>query len=76
VNGAGQPDDPLRVLRDQERETSTDFVAKVRRRIERRTAASQVAAYSWHLPKVVLVEMSGLIRHLIVAVGGKGDAQR
>ena len=74
--GPGHDDEPLRVLREQERETSPDFVAKVRRRIQRRATVAQVASYSWHLPGVVLVEMAGLVKHLVTALTGKGDSQR
>jgi hypothetical protein len=62
-------DRPIRVLADQEYEPSADFVAKVRRKIYRRTAASQLASYSWHLPKVILVELARLIGHFVNAFG-------
>ncbi|MGJ5816114.1 hypothetical protein [Paludibaculum fermentans] len=55
-------------LRDQELETSPAFVAKVRRSIHRRTTAAQVAGYSWHLPKVTLLEMARLLGHVVKTV--------
>lgn len=74
--GSGSPgDDPIRVLADQESETSAEFVAAVRRRIHRRMTASQFAAFSWHLPKAVLAEMGGLLRHLFTTVGGRKDSR-
>ena len=62
------PDRPLRVLVNQEQDPSPDFIGKVRRRIYRRTTASQFASYSWHLPKVVLMEMARLVGHLVVVL--------
>jgi hypothetical protein len=65
---------PIRVLIDQEVEPSPHFVAKVRRTIYRRTTASQFAAYSWHLPKMVLLEMVSLVGHLIKALGSSKES--
>ena len=62
-------DQPIRVLRDQEREPSPDFMNKIRRRIYRRTAGSQLASYSWHLPKMILIELARLIGHFVSAFG-------
>ena len=60
---------PIRVLFDQELEPSPRFLEKVRRRIYRRTTASELASYSWNLPKLILMEMVGLIGHLVKAFG-------
>ena len=67
----GDPDvgEPIGILRDQEMDTTPRFVEKVRRTIYRRTAASQLASYSWHLPKVILVEMASLLGHLVKMFG-------
>jgi hypothetical protein len=72
-----QPADlPIGALREQERETGPDFLAKVRNKIHRRTAASQLVSYSWHLPKVVLIEMASMLSHIFSAVGGKKESGR
>lgn len=47
---------PIDVLKNQELEPTRDLVGRVRRQIERRTAASQAATFSWQLPKLVLLE--------------------
>ena len=60
---------PIRVLFDQELEPSPRFIEKVRRRIYRRATASQFASYSWHLPKMILMEMVSLVGHLVKAFG-------
>jgi hypothetical protein len=65
---------PIRVLREQERETSPDFMNRIRGRIYRRTAASQVASYSWHLPKTILLELARLLSHIFRAFGTPKDS--
>jgi len=62
--GGNETGRPIRALAGQERETSPDFMTKVRNRIYRRTAASQVASFSWHLPKTILMEMARMIAYL------------
>ena len=69
------PGQPILMLRDQEEETSSRFVAKVRRRIHRRTTASQVASYSWFLPGTALLEMARLLTHFLQSFGTNKDPQ-
>jgi hypothetical protein len=45
-------------------------MARVRRRIHRRSTVSQLASFSWSLPKAIITEMAGIIRHLFLALGG------
>ena len=59
----------VRVLLDQELEPSSRFIEKVRKRIYRRATASHFASYSWHLPKMILMEMVSLMGHLAKAFG-------
>ena len=74
-NGPPEPEQeaeqPIRVLRDLEQETSPDFAGKVRRKILRRTSTAQFAGFSWNLPKVILLELVNLLRHLFTAVSGR-----
>ncbi len=60
---------PIDSLKEQELEPSSDFVGQVRRSIHRRTAASQLASYSWNLPKIALLEMARLLSHLLESFG-------
>ena len=69
------PGQPILMLRDQEEETSSRFVAKVRGRIHRRTTASQVANYSWFLPGTALLEMARLLTHFLQSFGTNKDPQ-
>jgi hypothetical protein len=75
--GGQEPGDaedfPVQVLVEQEQETAPDFVEKVKRRIHRRTMAAQYASLSWYLPKVVMVEMIGVVRHLVTGISGREE---
>ena len=62
-------------LLEQEHETSPDFVDRVRRKIYRRTATSQLASYSWHLPKTILIELASLLNHLFRTFGTKKEPE-
>jgi hypothetical protein len=63
--------EPVRLLLEQEREPSSDFLGRIRRRIHRRSATSQFAAFSWHLPKAVLLEMINVFGHIFSALDGR-----
>jgi hypothetical protein len=65
-----EPEVPIRELWDQERETKPDFLVKVRKKIQRRTATAQIASYSWHAPKLVLIEMASMLNYIFRMVGG------
>ena len=69
VPGDQETGQPIRVLIDQEQEPSPHFIEQVRRKIYRRSAASQLASYSWHLPKIILMEMVRVFSHLLKAFG-------
>ena len=62
-------------LMEQEHETSPDFVDRVRGKIYRRTVTSQLASYSWHLPKMILIELASLLNHLFRAFGTKKEPE-
>lgn len=49
--------EPIASLSELEQEVSPQFLASVRKKIYRRTATNQMAAFSWNLPKVILTEM-------------------
>jgi hypothetical protein len=68
---AREPEQPVRELVDLERETAPDFLSRVRNKITRRTAASQFASYSWHIPKMVLVEMASMLSHVLTEFSGR-----
>ena len=59
---AGQPIAALSAL---EYETSPGFLSRVRRKIYRRTAYSQLASFAWHLPRMLLVEFLQLVGDLL-----------
>ena len=67
--GEVDPGQPIEVLKELQQETSARFLGRVRGRIHRRAATTQVAAYSWHLPKTTLLEMARLLTHLLQSFG-------
>jgi hypothetical protein len=69
-------DEPIRELRDLERDTSPGFLARIRRKIQRRTAVSHVATFSWQVPRVVLVELVGMLVHILNALGTRKGSER
>ena len=78
ARAADEDDDgePIRELLDLERETSPGFLARVRRTIYRRTAVSHVATFSWHLPRVILVELVGMLGHILNALSARKGNER
>ncbi len=70
---AGQP---ILLLTDEEFPPSGDFIGRVRRKIQRRTTASQIASYSWHMPVLVLLEMVNIFSHFLNTTGTKKESQR
>jgi hypothetical protein len=75
-NGSGQElEEPIRLLAGQEDQAAPDFVPKLRRRIHRRAASSQVVEFCWELPQIVLLEMVHLAVEVAVAVGGKKEIE-
>jgi hypothetical protein len=67
---------PIRLLLEQEWETPLDFIKRIRAKIQRRTAASQLASFSWNLPKAILIELAGVLGHLFTTVNGKKESER
>jgi hypothetical protein len=67
----GGTDEPIGALREQEYETSPDFMLRVRRRIHRRSSVAQLASFSWSLPKVILVELANVLGHVLGRIGAK-----
>ena len=65
-----EQEERIRELQEHERETKPDFLARVRNRIHRRTATAQIASYSWHAPKLVLIEMASMLNYIVRVVGG------
>jgi hypothetical protein len=74
--GDGEPDEPIRELLDLEREPSPGFLERVRRKIYRRSAVSHVATFSWHLPKVILIELVSMLGHVLNAFSARKGNER
>jgi hypothetical protein len=76
VEDTDEPDEPIRELRDLERDTTPGFLSRVRRKIYRRTAVSHVATFSWQIPKVILLEMVGMLGHILNAFSARKGSER
>ncbi|HVT91602.1 MAG TPA: hypothetical protein VHD76_02065 [Bryobacteraceae bacterium] len=68
--GDREPDDfemgePIHALRDLEFDTSHFFLRGIRRRIHRRTTATQLLSVSWELPGIVLSELASMFVHVV-----------
>jgi hypothetical protein len=50
------PGEPIAVLAEFEHEASTGLLTRIRRTIQRRTAAAQLTSFSWNAPLAVLRE--------------------
>ena len=50
------PGEPVDSLANFEHGASDDFLGRIRRSIQRRTTASQIATFSWDIPFVVFLE--------------------
>lgn len=66
---------PIAELKEQEWEPSADFMARVRNKIHRRSTVSQVATFSWFMPKAVLIEMATLFGFLAKSIANPKDKQ-
>jgi hypothetical protein len=72
-DGEGSPIGQLSAL---EQDTSSNFVMSVRKRIYRRTAASQFAAFSWNAPIMILMEFWGILADLFMGLGGVTEKEK
>ena len=50
------PGEPITLLAEFDHDASTDLLTRIRRTIQRRTAAAQLTSFSWNAPFVVLRE--------------------
>ena len=57
--------EPIGILRELEQDTSPSFLSMIRKRIYRRTTASQLISVSWHLPGVVFAELLNMFIHIL-----------
>jgi hypothetical protein len=69
------PGEPVTVLADLEQEPSTAFLNVVRRKIHRRSAASQFVSFSWNVPKVILLEFWNILVEILSSRGTQKGGQ-
>lgn len=69
-NSSGLPDDgpqvgePIAALKELERDTSPFFLRSARRKIHRRTTASQFLSFSWQMPGIALTALGNMMIHI------------
>jgi len=68
------PGEPVAALAGLVQEPSPDFAARVRRRIERRSLASQFLLLTWHMPVAVLLEFLVMIVEICFPGRSKGGS--
>ena len=53
----GDADEPIGEIASLQEEVPAGFLARLRRRIERRSLTSQIVGFSWEFPKVLLAQL-------------------
>jgi len=64
--------EPIKELAGFEHETSEAFLAIVRSKIQRRSTVSQVASFTWNVPRWILTEFWNALIHIIDSRVRKG----
>ena len=59
--------EPIEALRELRQDTSPSFVIVIRKKIQRRTTASQLLSFSWQLPKIVFFELGTMLVQILNA---------
>jgi hypothetical protein len=60
-----EPEGRIAELASLEQDISPNFLVAVRKKIYRRTAVAQAAAFSWNVPKIIFFELLELVGHFI-----------
>jgi hypothetical protein len=81
-NPAGMPDDdqdtgpPISALRELQHDTSPLFWRRVRHRIYRRQTASEIISASWEFPRIVFMELAGILINMFSANSARKGNRR
>jgi hypothetical protein len=67
--------EPVRELAGFEHEPSGTFLAIVRSKIQRRSTVSQIASFTWNVPKVILAEFWNALVQVISPHGAKKEGK-
>lgn len=67
--------EPIADLSLLEQNTSPGFFGNVRKKILGRMAASQMASFSWQLPRIIAIELITMLVHILSGFAGpkKGE---
>lgn len=69
------PGEPVKELAGFEYAPSDAFLGLVRRKIQRRSTVSQVASFSWNVPKLILAEVWSALVQIVNPESGKKGQQ-
>jgi hypothetical protein len=79
-NSRALPDDDpqagevIAILKELEQDTSPFFLRSVRRKIHRRSTASQLLSFSWQMPGMAFMALGSMLVHVLSAfTNRKGD---
>jgi len=65
--------EPVIEIRELMQETCPTFLGRIRRKVQRRSAAAYLASFAFHAPKIVAVESLKMITEILSTLGrGKG----
>ena len=67
-----EDESPIDTLREMQDEESSEFLRRVRGRIDRRRTSGQFVSFSFQLPKLIFIEMLGLFGHSAGVLGSSG----
>ena len=70
------PGQPIKVLADAGFTPASDFIGRIRRKIQRRTTVSQLASYSWKMPGMILLELLSMFGHILKTTGNNKESKR
>ena len=68
-----EADEPIIALRELEADTSPVFLTSIRDKIHRHATASQLLAFSWQMPGIVLVELQRMLVEILSGLDRKKE---
>jgi hypothetical protein len=63
-----QAGEPIVALKELEQDTSVFFLRGVRKKIHRRTTASQLLSFSWQIPGMAFAALGNMVVHILSAL--------
>ena len=67
---------PIAEIAELQQEVQPGFLVRLRRRIERRSLTSQFLGFSWHFPKLILIELLEIVFSLFTPRNDRGGGPK